>query len=92
MKLLISYGLLLPTLLQQVTIKAQAKLGLIYRTKEVSLARSERTRQVDIFVPVTKSYSEYESAVNKTVDIYKKLKAIPGLANTTTQYKEVGHV
>jgi hypothetical protein len=92
MKLLVLYGLLFPTLLQQVTIKVQAKLGLIYRTKEVSLARSERTRQVDIFVPVTKSYSEYESAVNKTVDIYKKLKAIPGLANTTTQYKEVGHV
>jgi hypothetical protein len=70
----------------------QAKLGLIHRTKEVSLARSEKTRQVDIYVPVTKSYSEYETAVNKTVDIYKKLKAIPGLANTTTQYKEVGHV
>jgi hypothetical protein len=76
--------------LQQVL--GQSKLGLIVKNRELQLYKGERIRQVEILIPVLKPYTEYEPQVNKTIDLYKKIKALPALIESSPQYKEIGHI
>jgi hypothetical protein len=65
------------------------KLGLIYKTQELALARGEDKRQVEILLPVANSLKEYQEEFKILESHFTKIRDIPGLASTSAHYPTV---
>jgi hypothetical protein len=65
------------------------KLGLIHKTQELSLAKGEDKRQVEILLPVSNSLEEYKVQLKKLESHFIKIRDIPGLASTSEHYSTV---
>jgi hypothetical protein len=65
------------------------KLGLIYKTQELSLAKGEDKRQVEILLPVANSLKEYQEEFKILESHFTKIRDIPGLAQTSVHYDTV---
>jgi hypothetical protein len=68
------------------------KLGLVHKTRELTVARGEDIRQVEILFPVAHNYEEFKSPFNSMKSYFNKIKDMPGLAESSDHYKTVGYL
>jgi hypothetical protein len=65
------------------------KLGLIHKTQELSLAKGEDKRQVEILLPVSNSLEEYQAQFKILESHFTKIRDIPGLTSDSEHYDTV---
>jgi hypothetical protein len=67
-------------------------LGLLHKLKEITIAKGEDIRQVEIVLPVANTKDEFTNNYNSMKSSYEKVKNIPGLAENTEHFKAVGYL
>jgi len=70
------------------------RLGLVQRVREIEVSEGKNLQQVTSFIPITHSYSDYESelnAINTEIDKYAEIPVFK-VTPRTAAYKTIGHL
>jgi len=69
-----------------ITAQNTEDLGLLQKTKQITVSSSQTIQQVGLMVPIGATYAEYETSMNDIKILTDKILAIPAIANTSKYF------
>ena len=69
-----------------ITAQTTEDLGLLQKTKQITVSSSQTLQQVGLLVPLGATYADYEASMTEIKTLTDRILAIPALANTSKYF------
>jgi hypothetical protein len=69
-----------------ITAQSTEDLGLLQKTKQITVSSSQTIQQVGLMVPIGANYADYEASMTEIKTLTDRILAIPAIANTSKYF------